>query len=78
MFAATFDGFSSITFHKLGMRVHISRRHRTAGVFRLSAGVHGASIGALTRKPEGRLDWQPIGNDRPLPAEILDVIATMI
>ena len=80
MFAATFDGFSSVTFDELGLRVHVSRSHRTAGVFRLvsvARGLHGESVGALMRKPEGWLEWQSCGND-PCPVEVFDVVRTMI
>lgn len=70
----TFDGFSAITFYELGMRVHVSRSHRTAGVFTLT----GKPVGALMRKPDGCLDWEYCRNDRPCPVEIFDVVHTMI
>ena len=71
---ATFDGFSSVTFDVLKMRAHVSRRHGTAGVFCLT----GESLGALMRKPDGRLDWESCGDDLPCPMPIFEVLCTMI
>ncbi len=76
---ATFDGFSSITFDELGMRVHVSRKHGTAGVFRLT----GESLGALMRKPDigsvSCLNWASCRIDGPpCPMPIFEVVCTMI
>lgn len=71
---ATFEGFSSITFDKLGMRVQVSRKHGTAGVFRLT----GESLGALMRKSDGCLDWEYCYDDLPCPVEVFEVVCTMI
>lgn len=69
-----FDGFSSVTFDKLGLRVQVSRQHQVAGVFSLT----GKSIGALMRRVEGWIDWQSCSNGRSCPVEIFDVVCTMI
>ncbi len=70
-----FDGFSSITFDKLGLRARVSRVHRIAGVSDL---VTRQTIGALKRQVEGQIDWASFGDNRPCPVEIFNVVATMI
>jgi len=77
---ATFDGFSSITFDALRMRAHVSRRHKTAGVFRLAypPALSGESIGVLMRKSDGCLDWQSYKDGIPCPMPIFEVVCTMI
>lgn len=74
-----YSGFSSVTFSELGLRAHIARKHRMAGVFDLMTQ---KTIGALIRRPEGRIDWQSfpeIGQfEEACPIEIFDVVCTMI
>jgi hypothetical protein len=79
---ATFDGFSTITFDDLAIRVHVSRKCRTAGVFSLISVdtpnvLHGECLGALLRHPAGHLDWRSC-EDTPCPVEVIHVVATMI
>lgn len=75
----TYSGFSSITFDELGLRAHVSRSRRTAGVFDLMTQ---KTIGVLIRRPEGRIDWQSLPeigqSEVPCPIEIFDVVCTMI
>lgn len=69
-----FQGLSTITFDKLGLKAQVSRQLQSAFITSID---HRVTIGVLDRKSTGACCWTPI-DGRKLPVEILDVVATMI
>ena len=67
-----FAQFTTIRFGPL--KVHVSRKHHTAGIFYNDTG---EPVGAIMRLPRGYLSWETFGL-RKLPIEILDTVATMV
>lgn len=65
---------STTTIHFGGLMVHVSRKHRFAGVFCADTG---EPMGAIARQPRGYLSWEAFGL-RKIPAIILDTVATMV
>lgn len=62
------------TIHFKGLMVHVSRKHRFAGIFYADTG---EPMGAIARQPRGHLSWETFGL-RLIPVEILNTVATMV